>query len=129
MGTNPRVVVIDDSKSNLDVFCEFLTLNNVDVVGQGKNGIEAVRLFEQYNPDVVLADLAMPVYDGYFALNNILAADKNAKVVIITALEGKKDTPKLLKLGAIDVLQKPIDLNRVVDVINNIFKEKKFLQV
>lgn len=129
MGTNPRVIVVDDSKSNLDVFCEFLILNNVDVVGQGKNGVDAVRLFEQHSPDVVLVDLAMPVYDGYFALNNILAVDKSAKVVVITALEGKKDTPKLLKLGAIDVLQKPIDLNRVVDVINNIFKEKKILQV
>lgn len=129
MGINPRVVVVDDSKSNLDVFCEFLTLNNVDIVGKGKNGIDAVQLFEQHNPDVILVDLAMPVYDGYFALNNILAVDKNAKVVMITALEGKKDTPKLLKLGAIAVLQKPIGLNRVVDVINNIFKEKTILQV
>ena len=124
MGVNPQVIVIDDSESNLDVFCEFLQLQNIDVVGKGKNGVDAIRLYQQHNPDVVLLDLAMPVYDGFFALKNILAIDKNAKVIMITALQDKKNIQKSLELGAIDVLQKPFGLNHVTEIIYSLFKEK-----
>ena len=124
---NPQIIVVDNIQSNLDVFCEFLLLRNIDVIGTGKNGLEAVQLYEKYRPDVVLADLAMPRYDGYFALNNILALNKNAKVIILTALQDNKNKKKLLELGAIDVFYKPFELNRVVGIINNIFKTQKII--
>ena len=124
---NPQIIVVDDIQSNLDVFCEFLLLRNIDVVGTGRNGLEAVQLYEKYRPDAVLVDLAMPRYNGYFALNNILALNKNAKVIILTAIQDNKSKKKLLELGAIDVLYKPFELNKVVEVINNIFKTQKIV--
>lgn len=124
MGSNPRVIVVDDTQSNMDVFCEFLLLNNIEVVGTGKNGLEAVQLFEKYNPDVALIDLAMPSYDGYFALNSILALNKNAKVIILTALQDKKNKKKLLEIGATEVLHKPFELNRIVEIVNTLFQDR-----
>ncbi|MGY5149952.1 MAG: response regulator [Candidatus Nitrosopumilus sp. bin_68KS] len=127
MNIIPKVIVVDDVESHLDVFCEFLRLKNIDVVGTGNDGLEAVQLYEKHHPDIVLIDLAMPTYDGYYALNKILSINKNAKVIIMTAIEDVKNKEKLSGLGAIDVLQKPFELNRVVDVINKIFKDQKLI--
>ncbi len=127
MNVVPRVIVVDDVQSHLDVFCEFLRLKNIDVVGIGSNGLEAVELYEKYNPDITLIDLAMPTYDGYYALNKILSLNKNAKVIIMTAIEDTNNKNKLSELGAMDVLQKPFELNRVVEVINNAFNGQKMI--
>lgn len=127
MDSIPRVIVVDDTQSNSDVFCEFLLLNNIEVVGVGRNGLEAMQLFEQHSPDVALVDLAMPSYDGYFALKSILTVNKDAKVIILTALEDKKNKKKLLEMGAQRVLHKPFELNKIVKIVNDIFQEKNIL--
>ncbi|MBT8172879.1 MAG: response regulator [Nitrosopumilus sp.] len=127
MNIVPKVIVVDDVQSHLDVVCEFLRLKNIDVVKTGSNGLEAVELYEKYNPDIILIDLAMPTYDGYYALNKILSLNKNAKVIIMTAIEDVKNKKKLTDLGAMDVLQKPFELNRVVEVINNAFNDQKMI--
>ena len=129
MNVNPRVIVVDDTSSNVDVFCEFLLLNNIDVVGTGRNGLEAVHLFEKHNPDGALSDLAMPSFDGYFALNNILELNKNAKVIILTALFDKKNKKKLLDIGAVKVLDKPFELNKIVKIIHSLVQEKNILSI
>ncbi|NND85952.1 MAG: response regulator [Nitrosopumilus sp.] len=127
MNIVPKVIVVDDVQSHLDVVCEFLRLKNIDVVKTGSNGLEAVELYEKYNPDIILIDLAMPTYDGYYALNKILSLNKNAKVIIMTAIEDVKNKKKLSDLGAIDVLQKPFELNRVVEVINKAFNDQEII--
>jgi CheY-like chemotaxis protein len=127
MNIIPKVIVVDDVQSHLDVFCEFLRLKNIDVVGIGSNGLEAVQLYEKHHPDIILIDLAMPIYDGYYALKKILSLNKNAKIIIMTAIADTKNKSRLSELGVIDVLQKPFELNRVVEVINNVFKNQKII--
>jgi len=127
MNVVPKVVVIDDVQSHLDVFCEFLRLKNIDVVGIGNDGLEAVQLYEKLRPDIVLIDLAMPTYDGHYALEKILSINKNAKIIVMTAIEDAKNRKMLLEAGAIDVLQKPFELNRVADVINKAFKDQRVI--
>ncbi|AJW71518.1 response regulator [Nitrosopumilus adriaticus] len=127
MNIVPKVIVVDDVQSHLDVFCEFLRLKNIDVVGIGSDGLEAVQLYEKIRPDIVLIDLAMPIYDGHYALEKILSINKNAKIIVMTAIENAKNREMLLEDGAIDVLQKPFELNRVADVINKAFKDQRII--
>ncbi len=127
MNVVPKVIVIDDVQSHLDVFCEFLRLKNIDVVGIGSDGLEAVQLYEKLRPDIVLIDLAMPTYDGHYALEKILSINKNAKIIVMTAIEDTKNRKILLEAGAIDVLQKPFELNRVAGVINKAFKDQRVI--
>lgn len=127
MNVVPKVIVIDDVQSHLDVFCEFLRLKNIDVVGIGSDGLEAVQLYEKLRPDIVLIDLAMPTYDGHYALKKILSINKNAKIIVMTAIEDTKNRKILLEAGAIDVLQKPFELNRVADVINKAFNDQRII--
>ena len=127
MSIVPKVIVVDEVQSHLDVFCEFLRLKNIDVVGIGSDGLEAVQLYEKHHPDIVLIDLAMPTYDGHYALNKIMSINKNARIIIMTAIEDIKNKRLLLESGAMDVLQKPFELNRVVEVINNVCKDQKII--
>ena len=127
MTEKPKVIVIDDEPTNLDVFCEFLELNDINVIARGNDGFEAVQLFERHNPDIVLLDVAMPNYDGYFALRGIIALNKNAKVVMITALEDSKMREELLGLGAREVLRKPFELNGVIEIIDEIMEREKII--
>ncbi|WP_371505067.1 response regulator [Nitrosopumilus adriaticus] len=127
MNIVPKVIVVDDVQSHLDVFCEFLRLKNIDVVGIGSDGLEAVQLYEKLRPDIVLIDLAMPTYDGHYALEKILSVNKNAKIIVMTAIENAKNREMLLEAGAIDVLQKPFGLNRVAEVINKAFKDQRVI--
>jgi len=127
MTEKPKVIVIDDEPTNLDVLCEFLELNDVNVVARGNNGFEAVQLFERHNPDITLLDVAMPNYDGYFGLRGILTLSKNAKVVMITALGNSKMREELLEFGAEEVLNKPFELNGVIEIIGEIMDKENII--
>ncbi len=78
-----RLIVIDDDPDLLDGLCEFLEHNSFNVVGRGSNGKEAVDLYLQMNPDVVLIDLSMPEYDGNYAIEKIREIDSDSKIIMI----------------------------------------------
>ncbi len=68
-------IVIDDEQDVLDVFCEYLKVKNVNVLAEGRNGKDAVKLYQKLKPDVVLMDLVMPQYDGFYGIENISKYD------------------------------------------------------
>ncbi len=78
MKTN--VILVDDDKDTLEIFEDYLELKGVNVLATGKNGKEAVELYLKHKPDIVLLDVMMPEYDGFFGLKNIRRLDPNAKI-------------------------------------------------
>jgi len=96
--------------------------SDICVVGVAYDGAQAVRLAGELAPDVALVDVRMPVMDGVSALEKIMEFDKNAVVVMVSAL-GKEDVvKKSLLIGAKSYIVKPLDrkkvLERVVSVLN-----------
>jgi len=91
-----KVIVVDDDKDTVEVFCEYLEIKGIEVLGRGHNGREAVELFKEKKPEIVLLDVMMPEYDGFFGLKNIRKLDPNAKVIMVTA-DLTSDTEKKLK--------------------------------
>ena len=59
------VIVIDDDEDTVRLFSEFLKENDINVIGNGFDGVTAVKLFKETNPDVVLIDLNMPNGSGF----------------------------------------------------------------
>jgi len=55
-----NAIVVDDEKDVLDVFCEYLSVKDINVLATGNNGLDAVNLYKRFKPDVVLMDLIMP---------------------------------------------------------------------
>jgi DNA-binding NarL/FixJ family response regulator len=113
-------LVIDDDIYNVDLFCEYLEMINVKVLGRGHNGREAVELYEQYKPDIVFLDLLMPDYDGIYALENIRKIDPNAYVAMVTAVVDSASKERVEKLNPNHIVSKPFEPESIAEIIANI---------
>ncbi|MEM2785676.1 MAG: response regulator [Candidatus Nitrosotenuis sp.] len=117
-------LVVDDDIYNVDLFCEYLELLKVKVVGRGYNGHEAVELYVQHKPDVIFLDILMPDYDGIYALENIRKIDPNAYVVIVTAIVDNASKNKIVMLNPNYIVTKPFEPELIAEIIENINKLK-----
>ncbi|MBI5145961.1 MAG: response regulator [Thaumarchaeota archaeon] len=113
-------IVIDDDVDTVDVFCDYLEIVNVKVVGRGHNGKTAVELYQKHNPDVVFLDLMMPDYDGFYALENIRKINPAAKVVVVTADLRRDTIDRLNILKPTEVFIKPYDINKISELLAKI---------
>lgn len=113
-------IVVDDDKDTVDVFCEYLNMKNVKVVGMGYNGKEALELYQLHAPDIVFLDLMMPDYDGIYALERIRRINPEAKVVVITADVRDDTTKKLDLLKPTEIFVKPYDLDRITQMLERV---------
>lgn len=96
-----RIIVVDDDKFVVRSLATILGAEkDIDVVGCGTNGDEAVSLFSACSPDVVLMDIQMPGGDGLGAAEKILVADPAARVVFLTTFSDDDYIVRALRLGA-----------------------------
>ncbi len=97
-----KVLVVDDSIFMRRLVGDIIKQDkDLEVVGFAKNGLEAIQLNEELNPDVILLDVEMPLLDGIGALERIMN-EKKCPVVMFSSLtlEGAKTTVEALDLGA-----------------------------
>ena len=121
-GTSYRVLVVDDSMFVAKQIGQILTSEGYEVVASAPDGEAGVENYKELysNIDLVTMDITMPKMDGITALENIMDFDKNAKVVMISAL-GKQDlVKKSLLLGAKNYIVKPLDRKKVLERISQV---------
>jgi two-component system chemotaxis response regulator CheY len=121
-GGRYKVLVVDDSMFIAKQLGQILTSEGFEVVGTAGDGAQGVEKFQALKPDIVTMDITMPVMDGVSALEKILEIDKEARVIMVSAL-GKEDVvKKCLLLGAKSFIIKPLDrakvLERVVSIVS-----------
>ncbi|CDI05332.1 response regulator [Candidatus Nitrosotenuis uzonensis] len=124
MNEQITAIIVDDEKDITDVFAEYLKIIDVDVLGIGHNGKDAVDLYKRHRPDIVFLDLMMPEYDGLYALENIRADSPSAIVIIITAYMHTANANRLFSLHPTKVISKPWDLNQIYDVVEQFRPDK-----
>src|SRR5204863_10547 len=95
-----RVLIADDHALFRDGLRSLLEARGVDVVGEAKNGRQAVELSKRLRPEVVLMDLSMPELNGLAATRLISAELPEVRVVILTASEEDADLFEAIKSGA-----------------------------
>jgi two-component system, chemotaxis family, chemotaxis protein CheY len=116
-------IVIDDDIDTIDVMIELLEINQISVIGKGYNGLEAVELYKKLRPDVILLDVAMPDYDGIYALENIKKINQDANVIIITGDTTQGSMDKLRELKPSAIFSKPMETSSVIRAVNNLIVE------
>ena len=116
----PSIIVIDDEPDIMEVMSEFLRLKSIDVLATGNNGKDAVELYKKYRPDVVLMDLMMPGFDGFYGLENIRKIDLNAKVVIHTGSAEQNQTNRLIEMGVFAIIEKPSGIMDLVEILHKL---------
>jgi two-component system chemotaxis response regulator CheB len=106
-----RVLVVDDSAYVRKVIKQMLSRSPfVDVVGAARNGVEALELVEQLQPDVLTLDMMMPEMDGVAFLHEQMARRPLPVLVVSIANEASDMVLKALDAGAVDFVQKPTAL-------------------
>ena len=111
---NPfKLLIVDDSKLMRRILNRvFEKTEDITVVGEAGNGIEALKLVPVLNPDVILMDINMPVMDGLTALKHIMIKSPVPTVMCSTLTkEGAAVTFDALKYGAVDFIHKPSKLH------------------
>src|SRR5208337_3106414 len=94
-----------------------LAPNGFEIVGEAVNGAEAVTKYAELKPDLVTMDITMKVKDGLEAAREILAADPNARIVMVTALGQEKMLLDSIALGVRDFVVKPFTKERILSAV------------
>lgn len=121
------IVIDDDINTNL-FLNDLLEYHNIRVVAKGHNGKEAVSLYKQFRPDVILIDVLMKNYDGLYALEHIKNYDPNATVVMHSEDFTADIERRLESLKPSLVINKPTNTGIFSNHLNNILRNKNRLQ-
>ena len=118
-GTKFRVLVVDDSMFVAKQIGQILTSEGYEVVATAADGKEGVDKYKELCPngDLVTMAITMPRMDGITALEQIMAFDKNARVVMVSALGKEELVKKSLLLGAKNYIITPLDRKKVLERI------------
>ena len=123
-GSKVRVLVVDDSIFVAKQLSQILSSEGYEIVATAEDGKEGVDKYKELCPnvDLVTIDITMPKMDGITALEHIMAFDKNAKVVMVSALGKEELVKKSLLLGAKNYIVKPLDRKKVLERIGAAIK-------
>ena len=123
-----RVLIADDHHVVRRGLLFFLkTQKDIEVVGEAKNGLEAVELVEQLQPDIVLMDLVMPELDGIQATKRIKKKWPNVRVLMLTSFSDKDHVLPAMEAGASGYQLKDIEPDDLVDAIRQIMNGENII--
>ena len=112
----PRVLIAEDEALIRMDLAEMLAEEGYDVVAQAADGEEAVRMAQEYRPDLVMMDVQMPKLDG-IAAASLIAANRIAPVVMLTAFSQRELVDRAREAGAMAYLVKPFNQSDLVPAI------------
>jgi two-component system chemotaxis response regulator CheY len=116
-----KILVVDDAAFMRMRCKKLLTQSGFDVV-EAAIGAQAVEVYKEDHPDVVLLDITMPDMDGLTALKELKKFDPDAKVAMVSAMGQQSVVMEALKFGARDFLVKPFDPDRVLATVRKMLE-------
>ena len=118
-------LIVDDEQLARDELAYLLkSLDGVDIVAQGKNGVEAVSLIKEHEPDLVFLDVQMPGLDGFGVIKK-LVAQKVPMPQIVFATAFDQYAVKAFEVNALDYILKPFDKKRIAQTVQKAIKNIK----
>lgn len=116
-----RIIVVDDQSVVRQGFVALInTVSDMEVVAEGINGEQAIELYRQHKPDVMLIDLRMPVIGGVEAITKIRQEFPEARVIVLTTYDGDEDIYRSLQAGAKGYLLKDMFFEELETAIRSV---------
>jgi len=123
----PRVLIVDDSLIVRRNMQKFLTKLSFEVIGEAKNGLEAIEMCSKHSPDLITMDITMPDMDGITAVKKIREFDQNVRIIMSTSHGQEKMVLDSIKAGARGYMLKPITEEKLVNTLKKIFPLHRFI--
>jgi NarL family two-component system response regulator LiaR len=123
-----RILIADDHpvvRKGMRAMLE--TEPDLEVVGEAKNGAEAVEQYAQTAPDVVLMDLVMPGVDGIEAIQQIRAANPRARIMVLTSFTSDEKVFAAIRAGAAGYMLKDSDPDDLLRAIHQVYRGESSL--
>jgi len=117
----PRILVVDDKDTNRALLRSMLEPLGCEL-REAADGAEALAIFDEWAPDLILMDLVMPGVDGYEAMRRVRATEDGRRIpiVVVTASAFEEDRQRVLDAGADDYLRKPIRRQELLESIHSL---------
>jgi DNA-binding response OmpR family regulator len=117
----PMILVVDDSTTNV-VLLEAILDEKGYRIETALNAKEAYAIIAQHTPDLILLDLLMPKISGFDFLAQIRDNEntRSTPVIVVSALTDEENITKIMEMGAIDFIKKPIDLQYLVEKVESV---------
>lgn len=117
-----RVMIVDAAAFMRLMLKEIFESNGCKVVAEASNGEEAIRLYDECNPDIVMLDVTLPIIDGLEATKAILTRNANAQIIFCTAMSHHDLIMQAIDLGVKDFIVKPFQEERIVESIERLYE-------
>ena len=101
---------------------------DITVIGEAENGQEAIALYGELRPDVVLMDIRMPVMNGIDAIQSICSSDPSAKIIILTTFDNDDYIFDGIRAGALGYVLKAITSDRLIDAVRGVYRGESLLE-
>ncbi len=117
---NPRILIVDDALFMRNMLKDIFVKAGYEIAGEAANGVEAVEKYSDLRPDLVTMDIIMPLKSGIEALEEIMAGNPEARVVMCSALGQDALVIEAVEAGAKDFIVKPFKEERVIEVVRRV---------
>ena len=113
------MLIIDDNTDIVDSMVEGMDMFGIKVKGKAYDGLEGLEQFKKNSPDVVLLDIMMPDYDGFYLLDKIYEINPKAKVIVVSGDIKEETRVKLEKYDLFGSFSKPVKFSELSNLINS----------
>lgn len=115
-----RILIVDDAAFMRMMIKNILTKNGFEVVGEAENGGIAVKMYQEFKPDLVTMDITMPEMDGIAGVKEIKKNDPQAKIIMVSAMGQQAMVMEAIQAGAKDFIVKPFQQDRIIQAIERV---------
>jgi two-component system nitrate/nitrite response regulator NarL len=128
MPDNIRIVLVDDHSLVLEgISARLSEEENFEIVGQASNGLEALTVVKETQPDVVLMDVSMPVMDGIEAMERMAQDYPDIRVLILSMHDNQEYIMRLMRLGASGYVLKDVPSRELVRAVRTVYSGSTYI--
>ena len=121
-----NILIVDDALFMRKILADILSEAGHKIVGVAENAQEAIELYKKLKPDIVTMDIIMPEIGGLDtlkAIKQILKSDKDARIVIVSAMGQQEMVVESIQAGAKDFIVKPFQRSRITEAIARLLRD------
>lgn len=118
-----RVLIVDDAEFMLMTIQRMLETNGHSVAGLAVNGIEAIKMYPEVKPDVVILDITMPQMNGIDTLKRLKVLDPDVRIIICSAIGYQEKIAEAISCGAEEFIVKPFEAEVLIGAIEKVMRK------